>query len=424
MRKLSISLICVVLASILGLGWLLNKIYNNSQPDFNSSSLEQSLSILSSLSYAVSEHADPNKFVENWNMQGGFQLNYFPEDELPLPRPLEEKLANGETILLESELGIEAYSLLPDQAKILSLSLPSPSEQEKKTRFELLLTLSFYAGITTIVLIWVWPLIHQLQKLRKTAIQFGQGRLSTRTNSHSLSYIKDIESEFNRMADKIESLVEDNKLLSRAVSHDLKTPLARLRFGLDALSETEDTQLRLKYADRVDRDLEDMESLIETLLQYARLDEAKVSLRKSSIDVQALLTNLIDKQTPSHVHITITSELDSPTLSADPRYLSMLFNNIISNAIRHAKEQVLISLALKENQLVVYIEDDGPGIPKSNRSDAIKPFWRGEPSRDQKGHGMGLAIVSRIAAWHKAKLKISQSSQLGGARISLFFEKE
>lgn len=423
MRKLSLSLIIVVIASIIGLGWIINKIYDHSDISLDQTAQAQQLDFFRSLARSVNNIPDKAAFISDWNSHSKQSITLVERDELPLPQSLKDSIDQGLPVLLETESGIEAYILLNSSQKLLQVSLPSPQNQTKKNRFELLLTLSFYAGITTIILIWVWPLVHQLERLRKAAIKFGQGELSTRAQKTRLSYIKDIEGEFNRMADKIESLVSDNKLLSRAVSHDLKTPLARLRFGLDALSDTDDPSRKEKYAQRVDRDLEDMESLIETLLQYARLDEAQVTLQQKEVNIASIMKSLIEKHSTDDVEIDFTNFDEQATLLADVRYLSMLFNNIISNAIKHAAARVVISAIKDLDQVNVTVEDDGPGIPASQRSDALKPFWRGDPSRDKKGHGMGLAIVARIAAWHSAELSIDQSESLGGAKVGLSFRQ-
>jgi len=292
-----------------------------------------------------------------------------------VPEALLESFNRGQALVLESESGIGVHYALPETEQVFTIALPGP-EERRTTKLELILTLCFYGGITTIIIIWIWPLIHHLLQLRDTAVKFGRGDLNARVKPQRFSYIADIEQEFDRMAERIQSLVQDNKLLSSAVSHDLKTPLARLRFGLDALSETQDAEKRERYADRVNNDLEAMENLIDTLLQY---------------------------------------------IQADKRYLSMLINNLLSNALRYTHSRVKVSLIEENKNYLLSFEDNGKGIPKAERENVTKPFWRGDQGRATKGHGMGLAIVDRIAEWHQAKLEIDESESLGGAKISLRF---
>ena len=420
MRKLSISLIAVVIASIVGLGWILNQIYfaaeqQNIDSETNSS-LMYSGDILAL--YMASEHQFD--FVRNWNASSHFQLAIIPLENFPVPQSLHSEFLQGEPLLLESDEGITAHYVLPESEQVLAVALPL-MESETESQLELALTLSFYAGVIAIILIWIWPLIYRLIALRDTAKVLGKGDLTSRVKLNRFSYIQDIELEFNRMAERIQSLIEDNKLLSRAVSHDLKTPLARLRFGLDAIADTDDKIQRDKYAKRVNRDMEEMESLVETLLQYARLDENRIQKKEESVDLESFIEAAIYDFDIEDIHIDFRCETNRASLCADKRYLAMLVNNLLGNAVRYAKSKVLVSLQSGNGTLFLSIEDDGKGIPQNEREHVVKPFWRGKTGESKRGHGMGLAIASRIAQWHGAELSIGDSEALGGARVLLSF---
>jgi K+-sensing histidine kinase KdpD len=99
----------------------------------------------------------------------------------------------------------------------------------------------------------------------------------------------------------------------------------------------------------------------------------------------------------------------------------MLLNNIMGNALNHARTRIKVSVSVSSGSVDLNIEDDGKGIPVAERSDVIKPFWRGSEEPVGRGHGMGLAIVARIAAWFDASLHIDESAELGGAAIHLRF---
>ncbi len=426
-RQLSLSLIVVVIASTISLGWIINQIYiHTSAPISAKQEYQAYLVFTRALANAFDASENKANVLAQWNRQNNLRLSLLPRELFPVPPQLVADFEAGEPLVLESDSGAAAYYLLTSSNDILSISLPATDTNPERNRLELILTLSFYGGVTTIILIWIWPLIHHLGKLRDTASKFGQGNLDARVRSHRFSYIKDIESEFNNMADRIQSLIGDNKLLSRAVSHDLKTPLARLRFGLDALTETENDALKAKYAGRINKDLEEMESLIETLLQYARLDESRVKLNTESLSLSTLVESLIDAydQIAIDLHFIDNIQAGKSRIWGDKRYLAMLINNVLSNAIRHAESNVRVSLNLNRKKLLLIIEDDGEGIPDNEREHAVKPFWRGSQAREKKGHGMGLAIVARIAEWHGAQLTIQKSQALGGAEITMTFALE
>lgn len=423
MGKLSFSLILVVILSILSLGWGLNQVYihkfGEARPQ---NEYAQYLKMGEALASTLAHIDTPNDVIKSWNENSPFTAQWITLENLPVPEALKEEFYLGKPLLLAYDEKIEAYFLVSqhnsnyevNKQQVLSLSLPS-STPTNSSKIELILTLIFYFGVTLILILWVWPLIRNLIKLRTAAIEFGKGNLDTRTPAHRFSYLNDIEKEFNNMAERIQSLIQDNKLLSRAVSHDLKTPLARLRFGLDALAETEDPKLREKYAKRVDDDLEEMESLINTLLQFARLDEYKVSLHYETLSLEDLCKQLCQKSHHEKIIIKHNFQYVASDIQGDRPYLTMLINNVIGNALAYANTQVNISLTNESDKLILRIEDDGDGIDDDEYQNVFKPFWRGSQSRGQKGHGMGLAVVARIAEWHGIDIDIGPSVLLGGA---------
>jgi two-component system OmpR family sensor kinase len=286
-----------------------------------------------------------------------------------------------------------------------------------------ILTLLFYAGIILIVFIWLYPLLRRLSLLRAMVGAFGSGNLSARIPAGAVSYIADIEQEFNRMAQRIETLVYDNKLLSRGLSHDLRTPIARLRFGLDVLDEAELSEAQRKTLAHLNRDLIAMESLVETLLSYARMEQAKISFKPTLVNLQLWVADIVQEfYLDTVVFETRVTEF-SPNINADAEYLNMLIHNLIQNAERHGKGKILISVDANDRNISLTLEDNGAGIPQAEREHVCKPFYRIASASNTQGHGMGLAIVDRIAQWHNASLSLSTSETLGGLKVSVIFAR-
>jgi signal transduction histidine kinase len=299
------------------------------------------------------------------------------------------------------------------------------TKQEDNLALQVVLTTVFYAGILLCVFVWLYPLIKRLRLLRSTAKSFGEGDFSEPIHISSTSYIVEIENEFNRMAEKIETLVEDNKLLSNAASQDLRTPLARLRFGIEALNETNNQENQEKYIRHLSQDIQEMENLVGILLNYARLEQKMIKVEP--------LTQCLNTLIKSAVHTLISR--DSNTISidiiglcksqisidGDENHLSMLINNLLSNAQQYAVKQVRITTEQTNNSVIMCVCDDGQGITLEKRENIFKPFTRGESYSQHKGYGMGLAIVARIAVWHKAQVTISESKTLGGAKFEVKF---
>ena len=225
------------------------------------------------------------------------------------------------------------------------------------------------------------------------------------------------------MAQRIESLVSDVKLLSSAVSHDLRTPLARIRFGLDTLAEEDDPKLRQRFEERISDNVDEMVELVETLLNYARLDQAMINLEKRSVSLTSIVASCIKTKIVDDKQITFDSENEINVLG-DPAYLMILVNNLLQNALNYGENQVIVSISQSDENVVLSVYDDGAGIPEDDRQQIIKPFIRGNDSEQSvKGYGMGLAIVTRILQWHQGSLVIKESETLGGAEFNVLFSK-
>lgn len=443
MRNLTVSLILAVIGAVFVLGLLLSLLYGKysekpagEQPD---------LIAYKKIGRNLIEHLDPAADLldqlESFEHLSGLSTSLQTLEDFPVPTPLKESFIAGEPLALQSDETSQTNQTVslnyywPATNQVLTLSgLALLKADTDNTNLDIGLTLAFYIGLLGILMLWLTPLIRRLVLLRNTTRAFGKGDLKSRINPDRASYLADIEQEFNRMADRIQALMADNKLLSRAVSHDLKTPLARLRFGIDLLADSTDTDKRTKYHLRLEKDLTDMEMLVNSLLSYARLEEATIALDWQRIDLNTYVRELLPEEhsqrsiqfIPSNLSITTNKSstiLRHNYIKADPRYLSMLINNILNNAIKYSHSQIILTVSHELDNIILYIEDDGPGIKATERDHVLKPFYR---SQDEKtatiqGHGMGLAIATRIAQWHSASLTINQSKILGGAAVKLAF---
>jgi len=262
--------------------------------------------------------------------------------------------------------------------------------------------------------------------LRNTTQAFGAGQLESRVRTTGVTYIQDIEKDFNRMADQIQQLVEDNKLLTSAVSHDLRTPLARLRFGIDTLAETSSAEEREKYFDRVNKDLDEMESLVNSLLRYAKLDHVMAGVVKQPVSIRRLVGECISQHYDTDISIVVDdsniSRDNSLVIDGCIEHLATLINNVIQNAIRYANYQIILEMKSSDKNIIVTICDDGPGIPSDLREQVMKPFERGAAS-GKDGYGLGLAVAVRIAKYHGGFINIDDCGRLGGALVSVQLER-
>nr|WP_268820379.1 ATP-binding protein [Paraglaciecola sp. G1-23] len=415
----------VVLSAAIGLGWTLDNFFAQlNAPERTSSQSNELLSYRQmgeALAKALDQQIDPVTFLEAWPKNSELTLSLIMQAELPLPKELQVNFLQGRALELESENNILIHFLLPSRQQVLILSIPKPSEPESNEGLRLVFTSVFYLGILSIVLLWLYPLVRHLQHLRQSAKAFGEGELDQRVIITRTSYIADIEKEFNRMAQRIQVLVDDNKLLGNAVSHDLRTPLARLRFGIEALQQTDNQANREKYQNHISRDIDEMEKLVAVLLNYARMEQSMVEVKQQPVELNSLVKQCLEVQGATDKDI-IWQPAGEIYIQGDEHYLSMLLNNLITNALTHAKSKVQVAVSSELEQVYLKVSDDGPGIPKDKRFELLKPFTRGELRLGQQsGYGMGLAIVNRIIQWHQGRLKIDDSVDLGGAELVVSF---
>lgn len=421
MQRLTLSLLLVVLTAVVGLGWGIDRWYSAQFADVE----DPALSAYKNLGRELAQLIDTGVPVNSWLAASHLQPQLTAYDDFPLPGDVKKQFETGEPLLLETGDQLTLHFYLNRQQQVLSFALPDELHQENNNALRWLLTLLFYGGVIAMVLIWLYPLLRRLALLRKSAQAFGAGDLQVRIAADKHSYIQTIEQDFNRMAQRIEQLVADNKLLSRGLSHDLRTPLARLRFGLDVLEEADLTAGQQQNLAHLNRDLVAMESLVEALLNYARLEQATITFTAQPIQLADFVTQLRDDFYRAQVELFIAISARGAYVQAEPEYLAMLVHNLVQNALRYGRGRVQLNVLQVDGQLQLQVEDNGAGIPLAEREKVLKPFYRSEGSHHQgRGHGLGLAIVERIAQWHGAELLLAESAQLGGLSVSVIFARE
>lgn len=425
MRYLIISLVSVTILATISLGWLFDKVYEQYQTEQHPlTTVEMAQALGLDLAVAIDTTTNSKQLLSNWPKTSNYNLSVQSIADTALPQALLQELEQDKAVILTTESSQQFHYYLHNTQQILILESPRLTQANQYTSQQYMLTLAFYLLLILLFLMWAYPLLKQLSSLRNAAKSFGKGKLDVQISTNTISYIRDIELEFNQMAKRINGLVDDIKLLSTAVSHDLRTPLARIRFGLDTLEEVEDDAQRVRLQQKLGKDIDEMTSLVEALLNFARLDQQTLSLKKVPIKLAELINECIENKRSDNVNITFNCITEHASTLADRNYLKMVLNNVIQNAINYGQARVNIVLEEISNVTIIRISDDGKGIPIAIREHIVKPFIRGEKSNTRyKGHGVGLAIVKRILDWHNATLVIGDSSELSGAEFTIKFTK-
>ena len=206
---------------------------------------------------------------------------------------------------------------------------------------------------------------------------------------------------FNTMADEIALLLANRTTLMAGISHDLRTPLTRMRLALALLPDDIDPAL----AQRFERNLETMDTLITDALRFAQ------GTRETAQPV-ALLAYVTEVLETFDQDVELFATVDDDlVVSLAPNAFSRVLVNLVGNGIKYASS---VSVSLSATEIVVH--DDGPGIPEAERSSVFQPFYRLEASRNPStgGSGLGLAVVQQLCGTHGWQVEI-QESHLGGA---------
>ncbi|MGI9284702.1 MAG: ATP-binding protein, partial [Pseudomonadales bacterium] len=233
--------------------------------------------------------------------------------------------------------------------------------------------------------------------------------------------IRPLAESFQSMTQRLRALIEGQQEFTNALSHELRTPLARIKFGLEMLKEDLPASAKNELQN-LRQDVQEIDELIGSMLDYARLEHPDLEIRWQSVPAQQLVNENVSKfqHGKRMVKIEVANDVGSSEVECDPYLMGLSLSNLLSNALRYAKTRVCVNFQQLGHSWHLQVDDDGPGIPKNSREQVLKAFARLDDSRDRGtgGYGLGLAIVSRIASLHGGSINIEQST-LGGARFSL-----
>ncbi len=320
------------------------------------------------------------------------------------------------------------YSYFPIVDKVIEIG---PIQFKPDIPFQAIFVVVILAIIITgIAVYWlVFRFEVGLQKLERASTRIASGHLNSRVKVGSDDAVGRLGEAFNRMAEQIQHLMGVQKEMIRAISHELRTPVARMRFGVQMLEDTtEDAYLQKQLKD-MDQDLQELDELVDEILTYARLEEGGPILEFKDANILELIEQVGEetKRRTDKVKVTINSETHAEEdifSSIEYRYMHRAIQNLVGNACRYATKQVHIEFSCQDNICRIDVEDDGEGIPKKDWDRVFSPFTRLDDSRTRSsgGYGLGLSIVQRIIYWHGGRAIVSES-RWGGAKMSLLWPK-
>lgn len=267
------------------------------------------------------------------------------------------------------------------------------------------------------------PMQRKLREVSYALNKMKTGNMSLRLPVEGSDEMATLAPSFNNMSDHIQRLIEAQRELMRAVSHELRTPVARIRFGVEMMVDEDDYDYRLQQVEQIDKDIEALNTLIDEIMTYAKLEQGMPSIEFEKVNLFEVLNQVaLETEALKTQKIIELHSMPDVVVEAERRYLHRVIQNLVGNAVRYCDNKILISGGLdQDGQAYVCVEDDGPGIPEIDRARIFEAFARLDDSRTRAsgGYGLGLSIVSRIAYWFGGTIQVDQSPTLGGARFTM-----
>ena len=266
--------------------------------------------------------------------------------------------------------------------------------------------------LVSVAVIFMRLQIKPIEKLSTAAQQFGLGKKMENFKPSGATEVRRAAEAYLKMQERIERFIEQRTLMLAGVSHDLRTPLTRLKLQIEMLSDDK-TNIELLS------DVNEMQKMLENYLDFA---EDVTREKATKTDLKKMINEIIDSESSKSKTIEFNIKNDEP-IFFECRTIAMkrCITNLLNNACSYG-DRVRIALEKKKDVIDISIEDNGPGIDKSDYDKAIKPFIRLDSSRNQNipGSGLGLSISQDITSNHGGKLIMSKSN-LGGLKVQLKF---
>ncbi|MFI8317021.1 two-component system sensor histidine kinase RstB [Kosakonia cowanii] len=355
------------------------------------------------------------KTLKELDLNLSFDLQVEPMNKFKLDPAAAQRLREGDIVAIDSEYTF--IQRIPRSHYVLAVGpVPYLFFLHETRLLDMGLMALIAISLAFPVFIWMRPHWQEMLRLESAAQRFGEGHLEERIHFDSASSFERLGIAFNQMADNINALIASKKQLIDGIAHELRTPLVRLRYRLemsDNLSEAEHTALN--------RDIGQLEGLIEELLTYARLDRPQTELQLTTPDLPAWFSSYLDdarSMNPQH-SLLLDCQAGDEYGALDMRLMERVLDNLVNNALRYSEGTIKVTLQRQGSLASMTVEDDGPGIAPAERERIFEPFVRLDPSRDRAtgGCGLGLAIVHSIAQAFGGSVSCGES-ELGGAKFT------
>lgn len=338
-----------------------------------------------------------------------------PDDAIHFSRQITAELNDGDLISVNDHNDDAfIYAHVPQRNLIVQYG----PYQSSSANNALIYNLVFYALLAAAISLGLLPLFREMYRLKKAAEHFTHTGDLSKLIVDKANFFKPVSTALSSMNSKIARLIALQKELSDILSHEVRTPLARIRFAKEAL--TSESVAFFKH--EVEKDIEEIEQLVAEHLTFSRLEHDQPTLE---LIVDSPLTLL-----RQHVHqfdsftrikvILVDNTDEQARFAFDEKKFSRAIKNLIDNACKYATQQVQVSILRNDDDVVISVEDDGQGITTNDVEELFLPYTR-LSNNTAEGFGLGLAITKKIVTWHNGEISVGKSQLLGGASFELRF---
>jgi len=399
----------LVVAVVLDFGF--GHLQSREQPDVNRW-LESTFHLIATRLEEVPV-AEREAVAENIAIELGVGVHLLARDEVYMNAIADERL-----VPLVDSAGNTSY--LHDAEALNAIIRLGPIAAPEDGLLLDLLPPIFYLSIFVLVGLWLRPLLSDINVISKGAQRFAADYRDPPTTAINTTELTPLAQNIDEMAARLSGVLRSQKELIAALSHEMRTPLARIRFALAVIDDKAEEELKQKLR-AMNEDVQEIDDLVSSMLNYARLDHPDIEMNWQAVPIGNWLDNIIDKAPGDSIRVEANTDNTPDTVRMDPRLMELALSNLIVNATKYAGQDVRCSLTQDGDDYVLTVEDDGSGIPEDEREKIFKAFTRIDDSRNREtgGYGLGLAVVARVAELHGGLASVDASPGLGGARFSV-----
>ena len=360
-----------------------------------------------------------DSYKNNFNFEIGISKESFPNIsgerrfspmDRSLRRELKSSFGNNNYWFNTSKFKNAVEIKIKSKNEIIEFLVPKEMVSTSSVRLFVMWTTLPSIVLIIIALIFLKNQTRPLVKLAKAAERFGKGDYVNDFRPSGAKEIRKAAYEFDRMAKRINRHLNQRSEMLSGISHDLRTPLTRLKLQLAMISEKD-------LSKSMSKDIDEMENMLNDYLQFAKTQAQESTIE---VDLTKLLNEIRDSLKNENFSISVENKI---FIKGRPLALKRSFENIIQNGLIYGKK-IYVKAQKSTNRVLIFFEDDGPGVPEDQYKNIFKPFFRLDQSRslNQSGVGLGLAITEDVINSHGGNIQLSKSKFNGlQVKISLPF---